>query len=88
MASSEENYGRIVQTITWKEVTKSGQDNYWKALSGTMKALKERSARNEDKETDSKFIFKNPILICGRSNTPDLFLFYYLYSVLHMLSTW
>ena len=53
-----------------------------------MKALKERSARNEDKEIDSKFFFKNPILTCARSNTPDLFLFYYLYSVLHMLSMW
>lgn len=83
MTSSEDNYGRMVQTITWKEVTKSGQDNYWKALSSTMKALKERS---EDKETDSKFFFKNPILTCGGSNTPDLFLFCYLCSVLHMLT--
>ena len=88
MKSSEDNYGRMVQTTTWKEVTKSGQDNYWKALSSTMKALKERSDRNEDKEIDSKFFFKNPILTCARSNTPDLFLFYYLYSVLHMLSMW
>lgn len=88
MKSSEDNYGRMVQTTTWKEVTKSGQDNYWKALSSTMKALKERSARNEDKEIDSKFFFKNPILTCARSNTPDLFLFYYLYSVLHILSMW
>ena len=38
-------------------MTKSGQDNYWKALSSTMNALKERSARNEDKEIDSKFFF-------------------------------